>query len=63
MYGSPYKIGLGERDVFRMMLTKVGDLHPGDGIINSSSAPSCGTMVVGMMCYAFSLIRRGTILT
>ena len=28
MYARHIKIGLGERDVFRMMLTKIGDLHP-----------------------------------
>ena len=28
MYVRHIKIGLGERDVFRMMLTKIGDLHP-----------------------------------
>ena len=28
MYARHIKLGLGERDVFRMMLTKVGDLHP-----------------------------------
>ncbi len=28
MYVRHIKLGLGERDVFRMMLTKVGDLHP-----------------------------------
>lgn len=28
MYVRDIKIGLGERDVFRMMLTKIGDLHP-----------------------------------
>ena len=55
MYARHIKLGLGERDVFRMMLTKIGDLHPE---IALSSAPSYGTMVVGMMCYAFSLIRR-----
>ena len=28
MYARHIKLGLGERDVFRMMLTKIGDLHP-----------------------------------
>ena len=28
MYVRHIKIGLGERDIFRMMLTKIGDLHP-----------------------------------
>ena len=28
MYARNIKLGLGERDVFRMMLTKIGDLHP-----------------------------------
>lgn len=28
MYVRHIKLGLGERDVFRMMLTKIGDLHP-----------------------------------
>ena len=28
MYARHIKLGLGERDLFRMMLTKIGDLHP-----------------------------------
>ena len=28
MYVRHIKLGLGERDIFRMMLTKIGDLHP-----------------------------------
>ena len=28
MYARHIKLGLGERDIFRMMLTKIGDLHP-----------------------------------
>ena len=28
MYARYIKLGLGERDIFRMMLTKIGDLHP-----------------------------------
>lgn len=28
MYARHIKLGLGERDVFRMMLTKIGELHP-----------------------------------
>ena len=28
MYARHIKLGLGERDVFRLMLTKIGDLHP-----------------------------------
>ena len=28
MYARHIKLGLGERDVFRMILTKIGDLHP-----------------------------------
>ena len=28
LYARHIKLGLGERDIFRMMLTKIGDLHP-----------------------------------
>ena len=57
MYARHIKLGLGERDVFRMMLTKIGDLHP-EWHCSSLLVLNCGIMVVGMMCYASSLIRR-----
>lgn len=56
MYARHIKLGLGERDAFRMMLTKIGDLYP-KWLCNLSLVLSCGIMVVGMM-YCVSILIR-----